>query len=146
MFSGAGASESSFKRLNVDVEVHLAFISRTDNIHEESSSWAQQTGGIMTTYDSLTDKHFEQPISDIDRAFALWEENRARTMKLQNRVATELSKLNLHSNGITIPQTKCDDLCRSGLVLELLMLPWTGLREYTSAILAPRDPPLDWQG
>ncbi|KAF4466988.1 hypothetical protein FALBO_6137 [Fusarium albosuccineum] len=140
MFSGAGGSESRSKRLNIDVEVHLAFIKSKDKIHEESSMSAQAAAGTISVYDSLTDQHTEQPIGNIDSAFALWEDNKIRAEKLQDRVAAELSKMDLHDDDTIIPHTKCDELCRSGLVLELLMLPWTGLRDYTSAIIAPRDP------
>ncbi|KAF5536305.1 hypothetical protein FMEXI_10400 [Fusarium mexicanum] len=141
MISGAGASEARSKKLNLDVEVHLAFISRQDKIHEESLQSAQVAAGTLSIYDSLTDQHIEQPISDIDNALAVWEENKARAETLQQRTAIELSKMHLIADESTIPHTRCDELCGSGLVLELLLFPWTGLRDYTSAILAPRGFP-----
>ncbi|KAF5656400.1 hypothetical protein FCIRC_13676 [Fusarium circinatum] len=141
MISGAGASEAHSKKLNIDVEVHLDFISRQDKIHEESLQSAQVAAGTLPIYDSLTDQHIEQPISDIDKALAVWEENKARAETLQQRAAIELSKMHLIADESTIPHTRCDELCGSGLVLELLLFPWTGLRDYTSAVLAPRGFP-----
>ncbi|KAJ3544348.1 hypothetical protein NM208_g3100 [Fusarium decemcellulare] len=106
MFSGAGGSEVRSKRLNIDVEVHLAFVKRRDKIHEDSSVSAQAAAGTISVYDSLTDQHTEQPISNIDSAFALWEDNKIRAEKLQDRVAAELSKMDLHDDETIIPHTK----------------------------------------
>ncbi|CVL12394.1 hypothetical protein FPRO06_04798 [Fusarium proliferatum] len=142
MISGAGASEARSKKLNIDVEVHLAFVSRQDKIHEESVQSARVAAGTLSVYDSLTDEHIEQPVSDIDKALAVWEENKARAETLQQRAAIELSKMNLIADGVTIPHTGCDELCRSGLVNQLLLVPWAGLRDYTSAILEPRGLPI----
>ncbi|KAF5529847.1 hypothetical protein FNAPI_13735 [Fusarium napiforme] len=138
MISGAGGSETRSKKLNIDVEVHLAFISREDKVQEESFQSAQAAAGTISVFDSLTDEHTEQPVSDIDKAMAVWEDNKARAETLQQRTAIELSKMRLIADGSIIPQTKCDELCSSGLVHELLLFPWTGLRDYTSAVLAPR--------
>ncbi|KAF5700489.1 hypothetical protein FMUND_14315 [Fusarium mundagurra] len=142
MITGAGGSETRSKELNIDVEVHLAFISRQEKIHEESLQSTQAAAGTISVYDSLTDEHLQQPVSDIDQALAVWEENKARAETLQQRTAIELSKMRLIVDGSIIPQTRCDELCGSGLVHELLLFPWTGLRDYTSAILAPRVFPL----
>lgn len=65
--------------------------------------------------------------------------NRGRGAELQARVMAKLKSLNLGPSGAQLPWERCEELCRSGLVLELLMLPWAGLRDYRSAILVPRE-------
>ncbi|RQM04715.1 hypothetical protein DH86_00003679 [Scytalidium sp. 3C] len=139
MIAGAGASKSSSKRLNLDYEGHLGFIEKTGNHYESSQEHAEGSMGSMTAYDSLDSKHIAVNISHFQEAQDASAQNKKLGAQLQERAGARLRQLNLLTSGAEIPWGQCGELCSSGLVLELLMLPWSDMREYISAIAAPRE-------
>lgn len=139
MITGAGASKSSSKRLNLDYEGHIGFIKKSENHYDSSQEHAEGSMGNMTAYDSLDGKHAAINISNYQQALDASTHNKKLGTQLQQRAGASLQQLNLQTSGAEIPWAQCGELCSSGLVLELLMLPWSYLREYISATLAPKE-------
>ena len=139
---GAGASQGESERLDISFEVHLLFLSYEDSIKKNSASFSSAGAANLTAFDSLDAYQTKVEASNY-RSYRMAVEtsvaNRRRGAELQARVLAKLKGLNLGPSGAQLPWERCDELCRSGLVLELLMLPWAGLRDYWNAILAPRE-------
>lgn len=138
---GAGASQGESERLDISFEVHLLFLSYNDNIKRNSAGFSSTAAANLTAFDSLDAYQTKVDASDPGSYRMAMETslaNRGRGAELQARVMAKLKGLNLGPSGAQLPWERCEELCRSGLVLELLMLPWAGLRDYRNATLAPR--------
>ncbi|CAG7557899.1 unnamed protein product [Fusarium equiseti] len=138
---GDGSSESASERLDISFEVHLLFLSYEDSIRTNDVSSTSRGSANLTAFDSLDAYQTKVDASDygsyrmaVEKSVA----NRRRGAELQQRVLAKLNDLGLDRDRVELSWEKCDELCKSGLVLELLMLPWTGLREYREALLKPR--------
>lgn len=136
-----GASERSSEHLDVSFDVHLLFLSYSDSISRHQASFASAGTASLAAFDSVDAYQTHVEAHDFQaymNAIQASHQNRLRGAALQERVRAKLKALNLGSSGAELPWERCGDLCASGLVLELLMLPWAGLRDYASAILADR--------
>ncbi|KAJ2993957.1 hypothetical protein NUW58_g1682 [Xylaria curta] len=137
--SGAGSSQQSSERLDVSYEVHVLFASRSGSINEHSADFLSAGAATLTAFDSLDAYHAHVEASEYETyraAIQSSHDNRQRCVALPARVRAKLNALNLGSSGAQLPWERSGELCASGLVLELLMLPWAGLRDYRSAISA----------
>ncbi|KAH8807211.1 hypothetical protein F5884DRAFT_788776 [Xylogone sp. PMI_703] len=139
MIAGTEASVFSSKKLNVDYEGHIGFIKASGNHYKSSQEHAEASMGNLTAYDSLDGKHVALNISHYQQALEASAQNKKLGAQLQERAGARLRQLNLISSGAELPWAQCGELCSSGLVLELLMLPWSELREYVSATVAPKE-------
>lgn len=135
---GEGSSEGASERLDISFEVHLLFLSYEDSIKKSDASFKSAGTANLTAFDSLDAYQTKVEASDygsyrmaVEKSLA----NRQRGAELQGRVLAKLKDLGLDQDRMELLWEKCDELCRSGLVLELLMLPWAGLREYREALL-----------
>ncbi|KAI1193121.1 hypothetical protein F5X97DRAFT_52320 [Nemania serpens] len=138
---GEGSTQGSSERLDISFEVHLLFLSYSDTISRHSADFSSAAAATLAAFDSLEgfQTHIEaREYESYRSAIQSSHDNRQRGAALQERVRAKLNALNLGSTGAQLPWEKCDELCKSGLVLELLLLPWAGLREYRSAISATR--------
>jgi hypothetical protein len=139
---GSSESRGSSERLNISFEVHLLFLSYEDSINRQSADFWSAAAANLVAFDSLEayqTKVEAREYGTFRIAMAESQANRKRGAVLQERVEAKLNALNIGSSGAQLPWGRCDELCRSGLVLELLMLPWAGLRDYRAAISAPRE-------
>ncbi|RGP77375.1 hypothetical protein FLONG3_4514 [Fusarium longipes] len=139
---GSGGSSAESERLNISFEVHLLFLSYEDSISKNDANYSSTGTTNLTAFDSLDAFQTKIEASNYGSYRAAVETsvaNRQRGAVLQDRVLAKLKGLNLGSSGSQLQWEKCDELCKSGLVLELLMLPWAGLRDYRNAICAPRE-------
>ncbi|KAK2593760.1 hypothetical protein QQS21_008521 [Conoideocrella luteorostrata] len=135
--SGAGASERSSEHLSVSLEVHVLFTSYSDTVNKQSADYSSLGTATLTAFDSLDAYQTEVKASEYEayrNATQASRDNRQRGAALQERVKARLNAVDLGSSGAQLPWERCAELCRSGLVLELLMLPWAGLRDYRSAL------------
>jgi hypothetical protein len=144
---GQGASERSASRLDATYEVHALFLSYEDEYHSASEASASVGQASLTAFDSLENYQVAFEAHDyagFRRALQASSDNRSRGSKIQGRARKKLRDLGL---GLPPPscassraamqemrRDKCADLFKQGLVLELLLLPWHGLREYRSAL------------
>lgn len=142
VISGSGASEGSSERLDVSFEVHALFLSYNDSIHRASADFSSAAVATLTAFDSVD--AWQTQIEALEytgyrSAIQASHDNRQRGAALQKRVGARMKALNLGFSGAQLPWERCGELCRSGLVVELLMLPWAGLRDFRSAISATRE-------
>ncbi|KAG9495532.1 hypothetical protein J7337_013781 [Fusarium musae] len=139
---GTGASQGESERLDISFEVHLLFLSYEDSIKKNDDNYSSAGAANLAAFDSLDAYQAKVEASNYGSYRTAVETsiaNRQRGAELQGRVLAKLKSLDLGPSGSQLPWEKCDELCRSGLVLELLMLPWAGLRDYRDAICAPRE-------
>ncbi|KAH0037795.1 hypothetical protein KCU78_g1610, partial [Aureobasidium melanogenum] len=139
---GDGASKAESERLDISYEVHLLFLSHEDSIKKRDANHSSKGAANLAAFDSLDAYQakveaggFESYRMAVEKSVA----NRQRGAQLEARVLTKLKELGLSGSGSELSWARCDELFKSGLVVELLMLPWSGVRDYRDAILAPRE-------
>lgn len=138
MLGGAVSSDSLTKDLSGSYTVKVAFFSKTKAV-EDHEIWSKlASSGSLSAYDSL-DKWDSNCSANEGLSYASMlraaEENGHRGWQLASRVDAKASGLGLEP-GMDVSWAGCESLCRAGLVVELLLMPYAALREYAAAVVA----------
>ena len=135
--SGELANKSFFEAKRAELEVKVVFASIHKSINEVSQS-ASDVGGLsVCAYDSLMafySNFTARTVEDSIRASAVAAENKQRAMTIANRAAEILHKEFSLGRECSVYQDAVDRLCDRGLVTELLLAPFSSLREYQSLL------------
>lgn len=138
MVSGSYSGSSSSEDISGEFTAHFLFWSKTENFeaHERDSNFNGTLS--ITSFDSLDVKQDNRTGNDRSTYSQILRssgENQARGADLTRRVTKKAEAMGIR-NGDTIMWDKCDELCRNGLVAELLLLPYSGLRSYVAAVMS----------
>ena len=132
------SAQGESERLNISFEAHLSFLSYQNTTNKNSASSSSASAINLAAFDSLDE--FQTKVKDsykkaMEQSFL----NRKRGAVLQGRVLAKLKDLGLTQSGVQLTWVESDEICKSGLVLELLLLPWAGLRDYRELLTSPRE-------
>ncbi|MCJ1287568.1 hypothetical protein MMC26_006920 [Xylographa opegraphella] len=137
MMGGMAASESSSTDLSGSYTVRFAFIEKSKSIENHERTRSAIGEASLAAYDTLTNWESNAATaelasySDIMHSAA---ENRDRGWSLGRRVVAETGTLGLDGAGRrSVSWEECEMVCRAGMVVELLLLPYAGLRHYIEA-------------
>ncbi|KAF5539434.1 hypothetical protein FMEXI_8923 [Fusarium mexicanum] len=133
MISGDLANKTFFEAKRAEVKVKLLFSTISKSVNEVSES-ANDEGGIsVTAFDSLTSFYssfMARTHEDSIRVGEVAAENKQRAMNIAARAAETLWNEFSFGYEATLHQDVADQLCDRGLVTELLLAPFSALREY----------------
>lgn len=139
MLSASAASGSATEDLSGQFEARFLWASTTHYIekHERSGHFAG-TASIQSfdTLDILQDSRSgdnEATHMQITQSAA---ENQIRGMMLTQRVSERAQQMGV-TNGMELSWGKCEEICKKGLVVEIMLMPYIGLRSYMAAVLSP---------
>ncbi|KAF2738960.1 hypothetical protein EJ04DRAFT_519904 [Polyplosphaeria fusca] len=138
LVTGAAATSSESKNLSVEYSVKVLWMekSRTIEDHERRSTAAGYAS--LIAYDSLEEWKGDLHGSDFDSYANIMrasEENQRRSLALAQRVTERTERLGLKM-GHEVPWNTCDAIFEAGLVVEILLLPFSALRDYTTALIS----------
>lgn len=138
LVSAAASSASDSMDLAVQVTAKLLFVKKTFNYdeHERHESFSGQI--TVAGYDSLEGWKDNQTGASADvygRLKPIADQNLARARTVDSRSNQRIMSLGIE-HGSTVDWPGCDALCREGLVSDLVLLPFSGLRSYVSGRLA----------
>lgn len=138
--SGSTASGSSTEDLSAQIEAHLLWVSTTKHIekHEQSSHFAGKAS--IQSFDTLDIRQDSRSGDDQATWMQITQsaaENQIRGKILPKRVAERAQQLGL-TDGTKLSWAKCEEICSKGLVMEIILMPFSGLRDYVAAVLSPQ--------
>lgn len=141
MVSGSAASSSNSKDISGQYTVKAVLYSKTKAI-EEHERGSSSVGNIsLAAFDSLdawqanSNGSNGTSYTEIKRSA---ESNKERGWALAERVTRKARDMRIES-GSEVSWDTCDAICKAGLVADLLLLPYAGLRDYAAAILSARN-------
>ncbi|KAK1753657.1 hypothetical protein QBC47DRAFT_415424 [Echria macrotheca] len=138
MLAGATAAESYSQSIHAEITIKILFARIDASFDKYEQSGYSSAVGSLAGYDTLERVALDlgdgkaEPASFseiIEKATA----NRARGDTLVNRAEAKMREAGLDHDAIVSWQ-KCEEICRAGLVVELLLLPYSGLRQYIEAL------------
>jgi hypothetical protein len=135
--SGELVNKSFFEAKRAELKVKALFVTVNKSINDVSQS-GSDTGGVrVSAFDSLTafySNFVARTYEDSLRVGEVAYENKQRAMTIASRAADILYKeFSLGHEG-TVYQVDVDRLCDRGFVTELLLAPFSSLREYQSLL------------
>lgn len=133
-YSTASSSEDS--RLALAGTVKLLFFSK-DIRYDEASQSSSEAGTIsLEGYDTLSGDRVSTRADDAAgtrRLIGRGREFVTMGKQLQVRVENKLDELGLKDSQL-LSMERCTALCRAGLVVELILLPFAGLRDFCESL------------
>ncbi|KAK4197961.1 hypothetical protein QBC40DRAFT_256497 [Triangularia verruculosa] len=142
LLAGNAADEAFASHLRGSFTVKIAFIKINESFEEREQRGSAAAGASLTGYDSLEGADIAVKAIDVSNYSEVIQggvDNRNRGNMLPERVEQKTREMGLKFTGgrdavrnrdPTLSWGKCGELCQGGLVTELLLLPWSGLREY----------------
>ncbi|VUC29192.1 unnamed protein product [Clonostachys rosea] len=135
--SGEMANKSFFEATRLQLKIKALFLSYNKSIDDLNQSKSNSGGLSVAAFDSLTAFYSNFTAHSLEDGLAagyIASDNRQRAMNIGNRAADVL--FNEFSLGLeaTLCQGSVDRLCDRGLVTELLLAPFSSLREYQSLL------------
>ena len=109
--------------------------SHVENKYEDHINWT------FVAYDTLSSVNDSQqssngtPLSKVSNSCSRYLD---LVQRLEARVDEHLQQKALKS-GTTVNLARCKDICNSGLVSQLLLLPYRALRQYREVTIKPKD-------
>ncbi|KAJ5080926.1 hypothetical protein N7456_013636 [Penicillium angulare] len=144
--SAESSDYSSTETLKITVTVKVLFVSasvsHTKTFEDQKSSASFAFSGFSTLHGEVKKcprSSPDGPTSMVDLVEMQKEatEHLARVAKLDHEIQERMTSLGL-TEGAKLPLNLCGEVCRSGLVVQLLLAPFANLFEY-QAICAKRD-------
>ncbi|KAK3933941.1 hypothetical protein QBC46DRAFT_274799 [Diplogelasinospora grovesii] len=139
LMGGMAASAASSRDLTGSFTVTAFWVSKTKTFEEHERNATATAAATMAGYDSLQGCDEKQEAKDPTSYSNLMQfagDNKGRGWRLAGRVEAKTAEMGLGAGGRScISWGKCDEICREGLVVELLLLPYSGLRQYVEAFL-----------
>ncbi|KAF2805524.1 uncharacterized protein BDZ99DRAFT_574445 [Mytilinidion resinicola] len=138
MVSASSASWSKSKDLSGSYTVNFLWSSTTKPLDDHERSGNLFGNVALSAYDSLDGWQENKSGAgnttylDIVRSA---DDNKLRGWALAKRVTRKAKELKVEK-GSEVSWDMCDTICKAGLVVEVLLLPYAGLRDYTSALLS----------
>ena len=135
--------ESASEQWSLDIQftLKILFWSHTWEWKKDGGSSSASGHLSFEGYDSLAGTNDSLTASDHDTAQAMYQvaqmyEGLGET--LRTRVETQLAALQLKSTNPTQPltYTQCHQMCQSGLVVEVVLRPFTELRDFIQTLAA----------
>ncbi|KAF2007640.1 hypothetical protein P154DRAFT_558070 [Amniculicola lignicola CBS 123094] len=114
----------------ITVQIKVLFWSATHQITEGIRSHISNFSGTFCGYDTLSGAKWlteSQQVFQIDTAASALQ----RVTGLEDNVTKAIDSIGL-AQGKAITARDCEKICRSGLVLRLILEPFSGLKEYVS--------------
>ena len=139
MVSANAASSPSSKDVALEITIKFLFFSDTEiwGSHKSSSTFqGTVTHPGFDRIDSWNDSQSSTGAEAYAHLKPLAGENLKRGKSVEARVQESMREFNLF-DGCTMTWDVCDKLGKKCLVIELLLLPFTGLRDYVQAIHSP---------
>jgi hypothetical protein len=139
MLSGSAGSKSFSEDLSGSGTVKVAFFKKSISFEKHKRDASAEALASLAAFDSLEQWESNSTVTDSVSYSSLLQdaaENSSRGWCLANRISNRTRKLGLDSSEVTLSWKECESLCRAGIVVELLLLPYAGLKEYVAAILA----------
>ena len=136
MVSATGASSSESKDMVADVTAKIVFIEKAVHLEDHTARQAIQGTVTLTGFDSLDSWNGSEACSDSTSYTTLRpiaEENLARAQSIETRSRQRMLVLGVQNQAEVAWET-CIQLCERGVVAEILLLPFAGLRDYVQAI------------
>ncbi|KAK3395071.1 hypothetical protein B0H63DRAFT_63899 [Podospora didyma] len=141
------------KDMKATITIKVLFIKKSIHIEKSDSATRALGAASLAAYDTLagieltvaasaqeeTNKREVDPnaLASIAGLIDTALDNQDRGWNLVERVEAKTGQMGLDTSGVVaaagrlpISREQCDQLCREGLVVELLLLPYAGLRHY----------------
>jgi len=137
MLAGMAAESSSSMDISGSYTIKVAFIKKTKPIEHHERGGGGLAVGNLSAYDTLNSWDVNLAASERESYNGLMraaEENSLRGWTLAARVQAKAEEMGLQP-GKRVSHTVCEGVCRGGLVVELLLMPYSGLHQYVAAIL-----------
>ncbi|CAG9954462.1 unnamed protein product [Clonostachys rosea f. rosea IK726] len=135
--SGEMANKSFFKTTRLQLKIKALFLTYNKSIDDVNQSKSNSGGLSVAAFDSLTSFYSNFTAHSLEDGLAagyVASDNKQRAMNIGNRASDVLFKeFSLGLEG-TVYQDSVDRLCDRGLVTELLLAPFSSLREYQSLL------------
>ncbi|KAJ5887306.1 hypothetical protein N7504_011353 [Penicillium tannophilum] len=147
--SAESSTYSSTETLKITVTVKVLFVSasasHTETFEEHRSSASFTFSGFSTLHGEVKSYPEVSPVgppvptsvADLVDLQKKATEHVARVARLDHELQERMISLGL-TEGAKLPLNSCDKICRSGLVVQLLLAPFANLFEYQT-ICAKRD-------
>jgi len=137
MLGGMAAESSSSTDISGSYTIKVAFIKKTKPIEHHERGGGGLAIGNLSAYDTLNSWDVNLAVSERESYNALMrtaEENSLRGWTLAARVHAKAEEMGLQS-GKKVSHAMCERVCHAGLVVELLLMPYSGLHQYVATIL-----------
>ncbi|KAK3380772.1 hypothetical protein B0T24DRAFT_200500 [Lasiosphaeria ovina] len=139
MLGGSTATSSYSKDLRGSFTIKILWVRIRKSFEEHERSASAFGAGTLAVYDSLDDCQLNSGAADVasvTRLVVSAAENSDRGWDLARRVGDRAGRMGMGLDALgrmSISRDQCAALCRAGLVVELLLLPYAGLRHYVEA-------------
>lgn len=136
MVSATVASSSESKDMAADVTAKIVFVEKAMHLEDHTARQTIQGTVTLTGFDSLDSWNGSKVCSDFTSYTTLRpiaEENLARAQTIEARSRQRMLVLGVQDQAELAWET-CIRLCERGVVAEILLLPFSGLRDYVQAI------------
>ncbi|CAG9991061.1 unnamed protein product [Clonostachys byssicola] len=135
--SGEMANKSFFEATRLQLKIKALFLTHNKSIDDVNQSKSNSGGLSVAAFDSLTAFYSNFTAHNLEDGLTagyIASDNKQKAMNLGNRASEVLFKeFSLGLNG-AVYQDSVDRLCDRGLVTELLLAPYSSLREYQSLL------------
>ncbi|KAJ5646644.1 hypothetical protein N7490_003016 [Penicillium lividum] len=139
--SAESSTYSSKESLNITVTVKVLFVSASvshkETFEEFKSSASFTFSGFNTLHSEVQSHPGISSVADLINLQKQATEHMARVATLDQELQERMISLGL-GGGTRLPLSSCGEVCRSGLVVQLLLAPFANLFEYQT-ICAKRD-------
>lgn len=140
MVSAAVASSSESKDMAADVTAKIILFEKTMRLEDHTARQTIQGTVTLIGFDSLDSWNGSEACVDstsYTKLRPIAEENLARARSIEARSRQRMLVLGVQNQAEVTWET-CVQLCERGVVAEILLLPFAGLRDYVQAIRSTR--------
>ena len=133
--SAALAQDSRSKDMAADVTFKVLGFSKTKHIEDHEIAESFNGTLALSSFDTLDSQGATLQSVNGDAYFrlkSLVEANLARARSVEARSWQKLEGLDIRDRS-PVQRSVCENLCTTGIVAELLLLPFSGLRDYAYA-------------
>lgn len=133
MLSGSNAARKELEQFGVTLKVKVLFVDKAETWTKNNITSSQASALSLSGYDTLENQHWTLSRGHEDTTSAETVQKCAanvmsKSQTLESRIEDKLNDLNI-VDGQVLSFEDCDDLTKSGLVVELVLLPVTSLRQ-----------------
>ncbi|OCK76222.1 hypothetical protein K432DRAFT_151643 [Lepidopterella palustris CBS 459.81] len=141
LLSSAAENHAEAEHLVANLEGHFLGMGASETIDKLRSTGGQSRSISLNAFDSLDASHAAQSASDsmtFDDLKRKATQYMSKALELGDRVNKVAQRQGIfETKSLSISQ--CDAICEAGLVAEVMLLPFTGLRDF---VIVPRSSPL----
>lgn len=134
MLSGSNAARKELEQFGVTLKVKVLFVEKAETWTKDEVISSQSSGLSLSGYDTLSNQYWSLGLghagtgTDVKAVQQCAADVISESRTLESRIEDKLDDLNI-VDGETLSIEYCDDLIKSGLVVELVLLPVTSLRQ-----------------